>query len=78
MPQLHFYVAEPVAKALRDKAKLRRIPVSRYLAEVAARDVKPVTTWPKDYFTRVLGGGWSGGALPADELPLDEPPKWAK
>ena len=75
MPQMHFYVAEPVAKALRDKAKRRKLPVSRYLAEVAAREVK--SEWPPDFFTKVIGS-WKGqGIKRPKQLPLDEPAHWA-
>lgn len=78
MPQMHFYVAEPLAKALRERAKRRKLPVSRYLAEVATREVKPGAEWPKDYFTKVVGS-WKGQRIkrPAQEK-LDEPPRWAE
>lgn len=76
MPQLHFYVAEPVAKALRQKAKNQHMPVSRYLAEVAVREVK--SEWPPDYFTKVLGS-WKGQRIKRPtQLPLDEPRRWAE
>jgi len=76
MPQMHFYVAEPIAKALRDKARRRKVPVSRYLAEVAARDV--TNEWPPDYFTKVVGS-WKGqGIKRPSQGKLDEPPRWAK
>lgn len=74
MPQMHFYVAEPVAKALRDKAKRRKVPVSRYLAEVATREVKPATKWPKDYFTKVLGAWKDSEITRPPQGKLDEPP----
>ena len=76
MPQMHFYVAEPIAKALRGKAKRRNVPVSRYLAEVAARDVKD--EWPPGYFTKVVGS-WKGQRIKRPSQPkLDELPRWAK
>jgi hypothetical protein len=77
MPQMHFYVAEPIAKALRDKARRRKLPVSRYLAEVATREVKPVTEWPKGYFAKVVGS-WKGQRIKRpSQGSLDEPARWA-
>jgi hypothetical protein len=73
---MHFYIAEPIAKALRDKAKRRKVPVSRYLAEVAARDVKD--EWPPDYFTKVVGS-WKGQRIKRpSQLKRNEPPRWAR
>ena len=60
MPQLHFYVPEAVAEQLRARARALGLPVSRYLAVVAGRDVH--TGWPPDYFAEVVGG-WQGEPL---------------
>ena len=60
MPQLHLYVPEEVAVRIRAKAQARRMPVSRYLAELVRQDVGG--GWPDGYFERVVGG-WQGEAL---------------
>lgn len=60
MPQLHFYVPEPVAEQLRARAQAQGLPISRYLAAVACRDVH--TGWPPAYFDEVVGG-WQGEPL---------------
>jgi hypothetical protein len=67
MPQLHLYVSEDIATKVREKAKARKITVSRYLAEVIKREVGQ--GWPKGYFERVCGN-WEGDfpELPREEL----------
>jgi len=60
MPQLHTYVPEALAAKLAARARARRVPVSRYLAELIQRDVD--AGWPDDYFDRVAGG-WQGAPL---------------
>ncbi len=60
MPQMHFYVPEAVAERLRARAQALGLPVSRYLALVAGRDVHD--GWPPDYFDDVVGG-WQGEPL---------------
>lgn len=67
MPQLHLYVPEDVAAKVREKAKARKLTVSRYLAEVIKREVGE--GWPEGYFDRVCGN-WEG-EFP--ELTRDEP-----
>jgi hypothetical protein len=67
MPQLHLYVPEDVAAKVREKAKARKLTVSRFLAEVIKREVGE--GWPDGYFERVCGK-WKG-EFP--ELTRDEP-----
>jgi len=68
MPQLHLYVSDELAERLREKAKARRLPLSRYLSEVVAREVAP--SWPAGFFEDVLGG-WQGE--PLERTPQGEP-----
>jgi hypothetical protein len=65
MPQLHLYVSEPVAKALRERAEAEGMSVSRYLAAVVNREIR--RDWPERFFTEVVGG-WKG-------KPLERPPQ---
>ncbi len=65
MPQLHFYVPEAVAEQLRARAQAQGLPISRYLAAVACRDVH--AGWPPTYFDDVVGS-WQG-------QPLRRPPQ---
>jgi len=57
MPQLHLYVSEDIASKVQEKARARKLTVSRYLAEVIKRDVGE--GWPAGYFERVCGQ-WEG------------------
>ena len=57
MPQLHLYVPEDLATKVREKAKARKMTISRYLAEVIKKEVGQ--GWPKGYFERVCGK-WEG------------------
>ena len=67
MPQLHFYVPEPVAARVRQRAMAAGLSASRYLAELVQREVG--TEWPQGFFEQVVGG-WQGE-------PLDRPPQGA-
>jgi len=60
MPQLHFYVSEAMAAALRARARAQGLPVSRYLAAVLGRDLEE--GWPAGFFSEVAGG-WQGEPL---------------
>ncbi len=64
MPQLHFYVPEPVATKVRQRAKAAGLSASRYLAELVQREIG--TGWPQGFFEEVVGG-WQGEPL---ERPL--------
>ena len=60
MPQLHFYVPEPVAARVRQRAMAAGLSASRYLAELVKREVG--TEWPQGFFEQVVGG-WQGEPL---------------
>lgn len=60
MPQLHLYVPEEVASAVRRKADQEGLSVSRYLAHLVRREIG--RGWPEGYFEEVVGG-WHGEAL---------------
>lgn len=53
MPQLHCYVPDDIADSLKRRAEQAGMSVSRYLAELAKRDVGQ--TWPEGWFERVFG-----------------------
>jgi hypothetical protein len=60
MPQLHLYVPEEVAAALREKARARGVPLSRLLAEIVRREA--TAGWPAHFFEDVVGA-WEGELL---------------
>ncbi len=58
MPQLHLYVPDTTAELLKRQAEERGLTLSKYLAEVARREVAG-EEWPVDFFEDVLGA-WEG------------------
>lgn len=52
MAQLHCYLPEKEAESLRRRAEQAGMSVSRYLAELARRDL--VSEWPEGYFERLF------------------------
>ncbi len=54
MAQLHCYLPDKEAESLRHRAQRAGMSVSRYLAELARKDL--VSDWPEGYFERVFGG----------------------
>jgi len=64
MPQLHFYVADAVAAELRKKAEGKGLSISKYLAEIARREV--CSDWPEGFFEEGIGG-WQGSLLTRPE-----------
>lgn len=52
MAQLHCYLPEEEAESLRHRAKRAGMSVSRYLAELARKDL--VADWPEGYFERLF------------------------
>ncbi len=58
MPQLHMYVPESTAEALRRRASDRGMSVSGYLAELVGKEVGG-DEWPERFFEEVLGS-WEG------------------
>ncbi len=61
MPQLHFYVPEPVAQKIKERALEYGVSTSKYLAELVQRDLD-IADWPDGFFDEVVGG-WQGEAL---------------
>jgi hypothetical protein len=57
--QMHCYVSDETAKAMRDRAAARGVSVSRYLAELVQREAGG--GWPEGYFEAVVGK-WQGEA----------------
>ncbi len=53
MAQLHCYLPDHEAEALKHRAQRAGMSVSRYLAELARKDL--VSDWPEGYFERVFG-----------------------
>jgi hypothetical protein len=58
MPQLHLYVSDAVAAAVKRKAGAEGKTVSGYLAEVVSRDAQ-AAAWPPGFFRQVVGK-WQG------------------
>lgn len=53
MTQLHCYLPDKEAESLRQRAKHAGMSVSRYLAELARKNL--VSGWPEGYFQRLFG-----------------------
>lgn len=66
MAQLHFYIPDLIADKIKIKAEHAHLSVSKYLAELAKREV--TNEWPEDYFEKL--GKWEGETLqrPVKEL----------
>lgn len=62
MPQLHFYVPKDIEQRLREKARMANLPLSRFLAELAKREIGHSDEWPAGYFDEVFGQ-WQGEPL---------------
>lgn len=69
MPQLHTYVSEQIADSLRRRAESLGLSTSKYLAELARRDVGG--GWPEGYFERVAGA-WQGDLQRPTQPPAEE------
>jgi hypothetical protein len=63
MAQLHFYIPDAIADKIKLKAEHAHLSVSKYLAELAKREVE--TQWPEHYFDTF--GAWQGEALSRPE-----------
>lgn len=53
MAQLHCYLPDEDAESFRRRAARAGMSVSRYLAELARKDL--VSDWPEDYFAQLFG-----------------------
>ena len=69
MPQLHLYVSDDVATALRERARERGTSLSKLLAELVTRDAR--RPWPEGWLERVAGA-WAGPWPVVDDPPPDE------
>ncbi len=69
MPQLHLYVSDDVAEALRVRALASGTSVSKLLAEIVARDAR--RDWPEGWLDRVAGA-WPDPWPTFDDPPPDE------
>ncbi len=63
MAQLHFYVPDSIAEKLKNKAQKAHLSVSKYMAELAKKEVE--NEWPDGYFE--LFGKWQGDELERPE-----------
>jgi hypothetical protein len=63
MAQLHFYIPDTVAEEIKKKAEKAHLSVSKYMAELAKREVEK--QWPDDYFD--FFGMWHGEELQRPE-----------
>ncbi|NHZ72763.1 MAG: hypothetical protein GWP17_06740 [Aquificales bacterium] len=61
MPQLHFYVPEPTAKIIKERALESGVSTSKYLAELVRKNLK-IHDWPDGFFADIVGG-WQGEPL---------------
>jgi hypothetical protein len=73
MPQLHLYVSDDAAVALRARAEEAGLSLSRYLARLVGAQVH--TGWPPGYFEAVAGS-CPDFAIPPDP-PEDPVRTWA-
>jgi len=61
MPQLHLYIGEDEARAVRQRAEADGLSVSKWLAALVKREVRG-RSWPEGWFEAVLCG-WEGEPL---------------
>ena len=60
MPQLHLYVSDEEAEAVKTRAEACGKSLSAYLADLVRREV--AGEWPEGFFERIVGG-WKGEPL---------------
>ncbi len=60
VPQLYLYIPGDLAAQVRRRAEAQGVSVSRYLAELVAKDIP--SGWPSNFFREVVGG-WVGERL---------------
>ena len=65
MPQLHCSVPRDIEDELRARAKARKLPLSKFLAEVLTKEVR--RGWPPGFFENVYGA-WK-------DLDIERPPQ---
>lgn len=70
MPQLHFSLDPETATRLRQRAEQAGVPLSRYLADLARREVSE--TWSPGWLAAVVGSCAESPLAVPDDLPLDD------
>ncbi len=70
MAQLHCYLPDEDAESFRRRATRAGMSVSRYLAELARKDL--VSDWPEDYFRQVFGPDLNS---PIEVAPIERGPQ---
>ena len=65
MAQLHFYIPDATAEKIKSKAEKSHMTVSKYLAELAKRELDD--EWPENYFD--IFGQWQGETLQRSQQP---------
>lgn len=68
MPQLHLYVSDETADAVRAQAGRAGVPVSRYLAFLVSAAVSAPEGWPEGYLDEFIGS-MPDIVAPADPAP---------
>lgn len=68
MAQLHFYLPDAAADKIKIKAAQAHLSVSKYLAELAKREID--NQWPDGYFEQI--GKWQGADLERSEQGIVE------
>ncbi|MBF0103889.1 MAG: hypothetical protein HQM16_01065 [Deltaproteobacteria bacterium] len=69
MAQLNVYVPDSVDTKIRALAKKAKKSVSKYIAELFAKQHDQKSAWPKDFFSEVAAQ-WRGDLK---EIPRDKP-----
>jgi len=63
LAQLHFYIPDAIAEKIKLKADRAHLTVSKYMAELAKKEVE--NQWPDEYFE--IFGQWQGPSLERPE-----------
>jgi hypothetical protein len=53
MPQLHFYLPSEIADQLKQRAELKGVTTSAYIAEIVKLEMQD--SWPPGYLESVIG-----------------------
>lgn len=54
MSQIHCYLPNDIESELRVRARARKLPLSKYVAEILKKEVRK--GWPEGWVDRVYGG----------------------
>lgn len=72
MAQVNVYITDSLAAEIRRQARRAGSSLSQYISGLLQRRAAPVSAWPQDFFTAVLGK-WQGRFPTIDRPPADEP-----